>query len=144
MLNIECKRQQRIMINTPFGMLNRMSITDRINERLRKTGKKATQLADAVGRTRGAVSGWTGGGAVNLRPDNLVNAADFLECEVRWLAVGKGPESRQRTDAQDELLRITATMERKDCETLLEVARAMAARASSQNLLPAPNISHFN
>lgn len=109
-------------------MLNPMSITNRINERLRETGIKPSELARAVGTSKGAITAWMNGGAVNLRPDNLVAAADCLGVEIRWLATGKGPKERRMSDAHLELWELIAVMSPADFGMLLMAARHLAAR----------------
>lgn len=88
------------------------TITDRINHRLTVTDHKPIELAKATGLSRGNISLWTRGGVVNLKPENLVSAADFLRCEIRWLAVGEGEEERQPllADDQREVVRIMAKL----------------------------------
>lgn len=78
------------------------TITDRINHRLEVTEHKPIDLARATGLSRGNISLWTKGGVVNLKPENLVRAADFLRCEIRWLAIGEGNEERQPSMADDQ------------------------------------------
>ena len=70
-----------------------MDIGERISRRLAVIGEKPASLARATGLSRSAISQWRSGRVTKLKPENLVAAADFLKCEIRWLAVGAGPES---------------------------------------------------
>lgn len=64
---------------------------DRIAQRLERTGSSQADLARACGITASAICQWIGSDT-KIRPANLVAAADFLGCEIRWLATGEGPE----------------------------------------------------
>ena len=54
-----------------------------------------SDLARGSGVSPSAVGQWLSGAVVNLRPENLHNAAKYLGVSTDWLAAGVGPMSRK-------------------------------------------------
>jgi transcriptional regulator with XRE-family HTH domain len=54
------------------------------------TKVNASDLADACGVSRQAVSQWMLNQSKGLRADHLFLAADYLDVDARWLATGEG------------------------------------------------------
>lgn len=104
-----------------------MHIGNRVTRRLTLLGEKPSALARAAGLTRSAISQWQDGTVKMIRPENLVSAADFLRCEIRWLAIGEGPEelSPRLTQDQREIVEALNRMPPRATRTLLSVATAM-------------------
>ena len=65
-------------------------ISDRINARMAELAMSAADLARRCHVSRAAVTGWTKGSSPNIRPHHLVNIADALGLEIRYLITGKG------------------------------------------------------
>lgn len=66
-------------------------MSDRIRSVREEKGWTQTQLGDAVGVSRAAVSQWENGETKGLKPENLVKTSEVLGVNVKWLATGKGP-----------------------------------------------------
>jgi transcriptional regulator with XRE-family HTH domain len=101
----------------------------RVTRRLQAIDARPADLARALGITDSAISQWSSRQSANLRPANLVAAADFLRCEIRWLATGDGPEVAPRPLSSDEaaLLSSFRAIGEQDRATLLRMAKMMAA-----------------
>ncbi len=65
------------------------TLGDRITSRLLDTGLSAAELARFVGVTSEAVSQWESGETEDLKPENLVQTAEFLATTERWLTFGR-------------------------------------------------------
>jgi transcriptional regulator with XRE-family HTH domain len=65
------------------------TLGDRITSRLLETGLSAAELARFVGVTSEAVSQWESGETEGLKPENLVQTAEFLATTERWLTFGR-------------------------------------------------------
>lgn len=65
------------------------TLGDRITSRLLDTGLSAAELARFVGVTSEAVSQWESGETEGLKPENLVQTAEFLATTERWLTFGR-------------------------------------------------------
>jgi transcriptional regulator with XRE-family HTH domain len=105
-----------------------LSYGERIARRLQACGRTQADLAAALKISPSAVSQWAGRD-VNVKPVNLVAAADFLRCEIRWLATGEGPEDLQSPATEDEreILATLRALGDADRRTLLRLSRAMLA-----------------
>lgn len=101
---------------------NMTTLKDRLESRLLLPGKNKTGLARACGVTPGAVTQWCDGSSANLRMENLVDAADYLECKIRWLATGKGREESSLSRAERALLSLTPFLSPDQQEALVMVA----------------------
>jgi transcriptional regulator with XRE-family HTH domain len=65
------------------------TLGDRITSRLLAAGLSAAELARLVGVTSEAVSQWESGETEGLKPENLVQTAEFLATTERWLTFGR-------------------------------------------------------
>ena len=82
-------------------------ITTRLNEAIRESRySRHADLARALGVSKQAVCEWTKGRAKNIRPEHLIQLAETLGVEAKWLAIGIGPKLRPSIDAE-----ILATIE---------------------------------
>lgn len=104
-----------------------MHIGDRVTKRLTAIDQRPVDLARSAGLSRSAISQWQDGSVQKIRPENLVAAADFLKCEIRWLATGQGPEEQfpRLTEDQRAIVDATNQMPARASRTLLSVALAM-------------------
>lgn len=62
----------------------------RVETILQETGLRASQIADALGVSRSAISQTLNGGG--MTPENVFKLADFTKYEARWIATGIGPK----------------------------------------------------
>ncbi|MDO4997346.1 MAG: S24 family peptidase [Neisseria sp.] len=76
------------------------TLSDRIKKRLVDLGKTQADLAKYCKVKPPSVSKWLHGGTKTLQGQNLLRAAEFLECDPDWLASGKGFWSN--TSVQDK------------------------------------------
>lgn len=58
-----------------------------------------------------------------LRAHNMIALADYLECETRWLAIGRGPMERQRSADEVEILDIFSAVNEHGKISILNMAR---------------------
>jgi transcriptional regulator with XRE-family HTH domain len=72
----------------------KMTIGDRIKERMGELEIKVPALASACAVSPQAVYQWLKGDSKGLRPENLVAAAEKLATTEKWLATGKGAKVR--------------------------------------------------
>lgn len=125
------------MFNAYESMLAIMSISERIMHRLDKLpGKTQAGLARAMGVSRGAITHIKNGDTKDLRMDNLIAAADYLECEIRWLATGKGPEERRLSPTQSRLIEVVGDLDEKQQAAVLTVAETMLDSRAPARLPP--------
>lgn len=66
------------------------TLSDRIRQRLTDLNKTQAGLAKYCKIKPPSVSKWLNGTTTILRGQNLLRAAEFLECDPDWLASGKG------------------------------------------------------
>lgn len=66
------------------------TLANRIRQRLKDLGKSQADLAKYCKVQPPSVSKWLNGGTKILAGQNLLRAAEFLECDPDWLASGKG------------------------------------------------------
>jgi transcriptional regulator with XRE-family HTH domain len=66
------------------------TLATRIKERLDTLGKTQAGLARYCKVQRPSVSKWLSGSTKTLQGQNLLRAAEYLECDAEWLADGKG------------------------------------------------------
>jgi transcriptional regulator with XRE-family HTH domain len=66
------------------------TLGERIENRLKAIGKRKADLARACGVASASVSDWVNGASINLSAENLLLAADFLQCRPKWLLHGTG------------------------------------------------------
>lgn len=66
------------------------TLADRIKQRLSYLNKSQADLAKYCKVKPPSVSKWLNGGTKTLQGQNLLRAAQFLECDPDWLASGKG------------------------------------------------------
>ena len=71
------------------------SLADRVQERLNALGMSPTQLARAVRVKPPSISGWLSGATKTIKGENLLRAAQALQCTPHWLATGLGPKSSE-------------------------------------------------
>ena len=64
----------------------------RIASRLEKTQLSRNELANTLGVTLATVNRWLSGETCQARAAFLPALAEVLECELRWLTTGEGPE----------------------------------------------------
>lgn len=107
-------------------------LPDRIQRRLAVTGMSPTELCRALGISKQSCGAWKSGKVKDLRMENLVRAADVLGCEIRWLAVGIGPEEPEElTAAQAAVLEAMRQMTPAQAQALVGVATALAGQRSA-------------
>jgi hypothetical protein len=75
-----------------------------------------------------------------MAADSLFAVADYLGCEARWLATGRGPEERQRTDDELAMLELFSGMDDQAKKTSMDLFKSYwrYRAAAPQNLLPPP------
>lgn len=69
------------------------SLADRVAERLAAVEMTPAALARAVKIKPPSVSGWLSGASKTIKGENLLRAAQALQCSPHWLATGRGPKS---------------------------------------------------
>lgn len=74
-----------------FGMATQ-NINDRINEVVREDGRPAVEIAKAAGISKQTLNDWLKYRTKNPQNEHLLNFADELRLELRWLISGKGPK----------------------------------------------------
>ncbi|WP_445621313.1 helix-turn-helix domain-containing protein [Kushneria sp. Sum13] len=75
------------------------SIASRIKDRRKELQLTQQQLADSVGKTKGAVSQWEAG-ATLPKGETLVRLAEKLNCSARWLFYGTPDDLDQVKEKQ--------------------------------------------
>lgn len=70
--------------------MNTNTLSERIKGRLDALSHKPAALAAYCKVSRSAVSKWLNNPSVKIEGENLLKAAEFLECDPEWLATGKG------------------------------------------------------
>lgn len=70
-----------------------------------------------------------------MRAHNMVALADYLECEVRWLAIGRGPIERQRSVDETELLEIFSELGDHGRASVMQLARMIRHASNSASKL---------
>lgn len=112
-----------------------MSIANRLIQRLQKLPDKTQAgLARALGVTRSAITQLKKGDTKDLKMDNLIAAADYLNCEIRWLATGRGPEERRFPDDQMKLNEIYGRLDPQKQSALLVVAETLSGDLPTCNV----------
>lgn len=95
-----------IMLRGEMFSILRMHDLTTIGGRLRaareEAGLNQSELARAVGVTRGAVSQWESGTVDNLRNQHLFAVCEAVGVNPKWLALGAG-DRHTRTVKKDEL-----------------------------------------
>jgi transcriptional regulator with XRE-family HTH domain len=71
-------------------------LAKRILDRRLELGLSQNDIARALGITNKAVSHWETGRSQNIKLEHLVDLADVLRVDLRWLAVGKGDPAPQK------------------------------------------------
>jgi len=66
----------------------------RLTSRMRKMQLNHHELANTIGVTRATVNRWITGETCQARAAIIPSLAEALECEIRWLTTGEGPEER--------------------------------------------------
>lgn len=66
------------------------SLSERLNIAMRRKNAKQADLARVTGVSRPSVHDWVNGTTQNLKGDNLVKIASFLDVSIEWLAYGVG------------------------------------------------------
>lgn len=112
--------------------MERMSVGDRVLLRLKKLnarGHKKNQagLASACDLTRGAITHLVKNHTTALEAHEMVRAADYLGCEIRWLITGHGPEERIRQPEETRLLEYASKLPRKTLSAILDIAEITAS-----------------
>ena len=73
------------------------TLGERITNRLGVISKRKADLARACGVTPASVSDWVSGTSKNMSAENLLIAAEFLQCRPRWLLNGLGSANNEHT-----------------------------------------------
>lgn len=73
------------------GMANQ-TISDRIKEVVQGDGRTDVEIAKLVGISKQTLGDWVHGRTKNPQNEHLLNFADALRLELRWLISGKGPK----------------------------------------------------
>ena len=68
------------------------TINDRINEVVREDGRPAVEIARDAGISKQTLNDWLKYRTKNPQNEHLLNFADALRLELRWLISGKGPK----------------------------------------------------
>ncbi|QDQ25978.1 helix-turn-helix transcriptional regulator [Chitinimonas arctica] len=71
-----------------------MTLAERIRKRLDVIGRRPADLARYVGVKPPSISKWMNGGTKSVEGENLLRAAEYLQCNPNWLATGRGEELR--------------------------------------------------
>lgn len=105
------------------------TINGRFADAMRAAGfRTQVEFARAAGLSKQTVGDWMHGRTANIRPENLVRAADALGVEIRWLATGEGPRRRRALlpDVQEaaEILGVMDSDERAAYMTILKRSKA--------------------
>ncbi|XDZ52338.1 S24 family peptidase [Neisseriaceae bacterium CLB008] len=79
------------------------TLSDRIRYRLDALGKTQADLAKYCKVRRPSVSKWLSGSTKTLQGQNLLRAAEFLECDPDWLADGKGFWSKHQNKMLEDV-----------------------------------------
>ncbi len=69
------------------------SLSDRVQLRLKETGMTPAELARAVKVKPPSIAGWLNGDTKTIKGENLLRAAQALQCTPHWLATGRGQKS---------------------------------------------------
>src|SRR3954463_16020158 len=69
------------------------SLADRVRTRLKDLGMTPADLARAVKVKPPSVSAWLHGDTKTIKGENLLRAAQALQCLPQWLATGIGPKT---------------------------------------------------
>lgn len=103
-------------------LLNMSTFRERITEAAREKGVSQSALAKHLGMSRGNMSHWFGGRAIDPGAAAVSAAADFLGVSALWLSDEKGPKRPGQTGAKkvDKL-----TAEETDLEGLAAIYKAM-------------------
>ena len=102
-------------------ILGGMTLADRIKEARFEAGiSEPAELARRAGVKPAAAYQWESGATKTLKGETLVELADILAVEARWLATGKGP--KQRNQSQTDM---RSQPERLDARKIAETAKAL-------------------
>lgn len=100
------------------------TLAERIRYALDACGNNQTDLAQACGVSRAAVSDWCLGETHELKARNLFAAADFLGVRPQWLALGSGSVADVPRDPQlAEIIRLFECMDSANRGQLLQAAK---------------------
>jgi len=74
------------------------TLSERLKSAMLAKGAKAADLARITGAKPPSVHKWLTGGTKNLKGENLVKVAEFLDVSEAWLADGVPPRERKTMD----------------------------------------------
>lgn len=81
------------------------SLSQRIESRLKKLSMSPAQLAREVKVKPPSVSAWLSGDTKTIKGENLLRAAQVLQCSPQWLATGLGPSDPSAAGSTAHLAR---------------------------------------
>jgi transcriptional regulator with XRE-family HTH domain len=81
------------------------SLADRVASRLKKVSISQAALARATRVSGASVADWVSGKTKTIKGENLLRAAQALQCTPYWLATGRGPETTEGAVSPDPVSR---------------------------------------
>jgi len=93
--SMACRTQTRKDAIRPDAYAQYMAaqtINDRIIEVVREDGRPASDIARAAGISKQTLNDWLKHRTKNPQNEHLLNFADALNLELRWIISGKGPK----------------------------------------------------
>lgn len=110
--------------------MERRTITDRINEVILESKRKPAEIARAIGMSKQAMNDWTEGRTKNPRNENLLDFADEMGVELRWLISERGPKQAKRDPPKVERAAcLMRTMPEHQLEHLVEFLESSSKAA---------------
>ena len=108
-----------------------MDISQRIFDKLQKTGITQQELSNATGIKKGTISSWKTGG-YSPQSDKLDEICKFLGVSVQWLISGEEAENTM-SDAQEQKL-LNIFREISEDDKIILMARAIELKRSSEKM----------
>lgn len=103
------------------------TINDRISACISELKCTDVELARQVGVSKQAIGDWKKGRVSGIKPEHLVNLADALGVEIRWLATGVGQKMAKDPPSKDFNEAVLA-LRRSDSETISAVKHLLTQK----------------
>lgn len=84
------------------------TLTERIIEAIKHSGKSTTEVAAACGVSFQAVAKWQTHGIRSLKGESLVGLSELSGYQCKWLMTGKGPKHIEYAKNQPQVLALQA------------------------------------